>query len=73
MGNIFDCSQNPLNLPDEGRAGPGDAVSGKPTVLQGPTRLKDSIVWTLQRAFYQKMGIAAWSDAIVPNFVTSNR
>ena len=73
MGNIFDCAQNPLNMPSEGgEDGLGDAAS-KMATLQGPTRLMDSMVWGLQQAFYMKMGVSAWSDAVVPNFVTSNR
>jgi hypothetical protein len=34
--------------------------------------LKDSLLWELQERFYTSLNIKAWSDAIVPNFVTSN-
>ena len=76
MGNIFDCAQNPLALPDEEGA-EGDptvpAPSGRVWTLQAPTRLLDSAIWDLQRGFYDRMSVSAWSDAVVPNFVTSNR
>ena len=75
MGNIFDCAQNPLNVPtDDSEAAMTDAAGApKALTIEGPTRLKDSVVWKLQKAFYEKMSVAAWSEAIVPNFVTSNR
>lgn len=34
--------------------------------------LRSSLIWRLQRAFYDDRGLTAWSDAVVPNFVTSN-
>jgi hypothetical protein len=34
--------------------------------------LRDSLLWKLQTSFYDRLNIKAWSDAIVPNFVTSN-
>jgi hypothetical protein len=73
MGNIFDCAQNPLSLPEENEDGIVTAPAGKNFVLQVPTRLRDSIIWELQRGFYDRMSVSAWSDAVVPNFVTSNR
>jgi hypothetical protein len=77
MGNIFDCAQNPLALPDEdaaeGDTGMLPAPAGRSWTLQAPTRLLDSAIWDLQRGFYDRMSISAWSDAVVPNFVTSNR
>lgn len=75
MGNIFDCAQNPLHVPEESEGDMGDPSSSsrKAFTVQGPTRLQDSVVWDLQRGFYEKMSVAAWTEAIVPNFVTSNR
>lgn len=44
----------------------------KPVVFDPPTPLRDSALWRLQRAFYETKGVNAWSEAIVPNFVTTN-
>ena len=73
MGNIFDCAQNPLSLPEENEDSIVAAPGGSSFVLQVPTRLRDSIIWELQRGFYDRMSVSAWADAVVPNFVTSNR
>ena len=40
--------------------------------LEGPKPLRESALWQLQSAFYREKAEAAWRDAIVPNFVTSN-
>lgn len=42
------------------------------TVLDERKPLRDSILWDLQKSFYDKVSVKAWTDAIVPNFVTSN-
>lgn len=42
-------------------------------VLDHASRLSHSLVWEWQSSFYSNAGIAAWSDSIVPNFVTTNR
>lgn len=78
MGNassIFDCAINPLNpLPREDSDGSGDEfeAAGLPYMLEDCVPLRDSLIWKLQANFYQRMGIKAWTDAVVPNFVTSN-
>jgi hypothetical protein len=41
-------------------------------VLDERKPLRDSILWRLQASFYDRINIRCWSDAIVPNFVTSN-
>ncbi len=41
-------------------------------VLDERKPLRDSILWQLQSSFYDKVSIRCWSEAIVPNFVTSN-
>ena len=41
-------------------------------VIEGPTPLRDSALWKLQRAWYEERGLRAWSEATVPHFVTSN-
>jgi hypothetical protein len=73
MGNLFDCAQNPLSLPEENEEAIVHAPSSRGFELQAATRLRDSLVWELQRGFYERMSVTAWSESIVPNFVTSNR
>ena len=71
VSSVFDCSVNPLaSAPPEDV----DSYEGppRPTVLDPPTPLRDSALWRLQRAFYEAKGVKAWSEAIVPNFVTTN-
>jgi Putative S-adenosyl-L-methionine-dependent methyltransferase len=41
-------------------------------VLEEGQRLSRSLLWTLQRAFYQQQGIDAWRRGTVPLYVTSN-
>jgi hypothetical protein len=41
-------------------------------VLDERKPLRESILWQLQSSFYDKVAIRCWSEAIVPNFVTSN-
>jgi hypothetical protein len=41
-------------------------------VLEKRERLSRSLLWRLQRAFFDQNGLEAWSDGIVPHYVTSN-
>jgi len=41
-------------------------------VLQGQCRLSESVIWTLQRAFYEAEGPAAWKPKGIPFWMTSN-
>lgn len=41
-------------------------------ILEENRRLSESIVWQLQRNFYNRHGIKAWSQGTVPHYVTSN-
>ena len=41
-------------------------------VLEGPRRLSQSLLWGLQRTYYEQRGPSAWSTHQVPWFVTSN-
>jgi hypothetical protein len=41
-------------------------------VLEKRERLSQSMLWRLQRAFFNQNGLAAWSEGIVPHYVTSN-
>ena len=48
-------------------------VAAAPRVpLQGPTRFSQSLLWDLQRRFFDQLGGQAWTDGIVPHYVTSN-
>lgn len=42
------------------------------TVLEPPTRLSESVAWELQRRFFETTGPDAWSDNVVPYYVTTN-
>lgn len=41
-------------------------------LVETQRRLSQSMLWRLQRAFYERRGVAAWSTGTVPWFVTSN-
>jgi hypothetical protein len=40
--------------------------------LEAPCRLSRSLLWRLQRRFFERRGIAAWSEGVVPHWATSN-
>ena len=40
--------------------------------LEAACRLSRSVLWRLQRRFFEQRGIAAWSEGVVPHHVTSN-
>jgi Tetratricopeptide repeat len=75
MGNVssvFDCATNPLNPALEDDAGEGEGSENRTLTLEEGVPLRSSLLWRLQRAFYEDKGLTAWSEGIVPNFVTSN-
>lgn len=41
-------------------------------VLERNQRLSRSLLWGCQRAFFERQGIEAWRQGLVPNFITSN-
>jgi tetratricopeptide (TPR) repeat protein len=41
-------------------------------VLERNQRLSRSLLWGCQRAFYERQGIEAWRQGLIPNFITSN-
>lgn len=43
-----------------------------PFELESRTPFAESLIWQLNRNFYQEKGISAWSDGIVPHHMTSN-
>ncbi len=40
--------------------------------LESPVTLSQSMIWQVQRGFFEQQGVEAWRQAIVPQYVTSN-
>src|SRR5438270_8877543 len=47
-------------------------VSPTGFVLEQMQRLSGSILWKLQRGFFHRQGVRAWSQGPVPHYITSN-
>ncbi|HEX3476096.1 MAG TPA: SAM-dependent methyltransferase [Kofleriaceae bacterium] len=47
-------------------------MSGARFPLETACRLSRSVLWRLQRRFFERRGMAAWSEGIVPHHVTCN-
>lgn len=43
-----------------------------PIILEEGKRLSESMLWALQRRFFEQAGMLAWADGIVPHYITSN-
>jgi len=41
-------------------------------VLERGKRLSDSLLWKLQRRFFDQQGVQAWTEGTVPHYITSN-
>jgi tetratricopeptide (TPR) repeat protein len=41
-------------------------------VLERERRLSQSMLWSLQRRFFEQRSVAAWSDGVVPHYITTN-
>src|SRR4051812_33397502 len=52
----------------EGGGGEGEAG----ILLEADKRFSESMLWKLQRGFFEQRGEEAWSQAIVPHYITSN-
>lgn len=48
------------------------APNPQPSVLETDVALSQSIIWRMQRDFYMQRGLKAWSEDLVPNFITNN-
>lgn len=46
--------------------------SSTPRVIERNQRLSRSLLWDLQRRFFEQKGIEAWRQNIVPHYITSN-
>ncbi len=44
----------------------------EPVVLESDVPLSSSVIWRLQREYYQQRGLKAWSDDSVPQYITNN-
>jgi hypothetical protein len=40
--------------------------------VEGPRRLSESLLFTLQRRFFERGGVRAWSEGGVPSWITTN-
>ncbi len=49
-----------------------ETAKGEPLVLEKDVPLSDSLIWRRQREFYTQRGLKAWTEDMVPNFVTNN-
>jgi tetratricopeptide (TPR) repeat protein len=59
---------------DEKAAGsiPAPASNQNPVLLESDVSLSNSLIWRLQREFYVQRGLKAWTEDLVPNFITNN-
>src|SRR5690348_8291126 len=44
----------------------------EPRILERDVPFSQSIIWRLQRDFYAKHGLNAWTEDLVPSYITSN-
>lgn len=55
---------------------PDDAAAPEETssrlILESGQRLSRSRIWDLQRRYFERDGIGAWRDGVVPHYITSN-
>lgn len=75
MGNvssIFDCAVNPLTPATAGEDVDLSEGPPRPVAIEPATPLRDSLLWRLQRTYYEAQGVQAWSSGAVPHFVTTN-
>lgn len=55
-----------------GSEGRGKPPEHEPRVLERDVPFSHSIIWGLQREFYAKQGLKAWTQDLVPSYITSN-
>lgn len=56
----------------ETRALPAASKRGASDVLQEKVRLSESMLWSLQRAYYDEAGVEAWRRGDIPSLATTN-
>jgi len=50
----------------------GPAEDQEPAVLETGVPLSQSLIWRLQRDFYAQRGLKAWTEDLVPSYITNN-
>jgi hypothetical protein len=50
----------------------GSALNQEPAVLETDVPLSQSLIWRLQRDFYAQRGLKAWTEDLVPSYITNN-
>ena len=48
------------------------AENQEPTILETGVPLSQSLIWRLQREFYVQRGLKAWTEDLVPSYITNN-
>lgn len=51
---------------------PDSSLEREPRILERDVPFSQSILWSLQREFYAKHGLKAWTEDLVPSYITSN-
>ncbi|GAB4198816.1 MAG: SAM-dependent methyltransferase [Roseiflexaceae bacterium] len=51
---------------------PATTAESPPLVIEPHRRFSESRLWAWQRAFFERRGAAAWNEAQVPHYITSN-
>lgn len=51
---------------------PVSTTNNQSVILECDVPLSQSLIWRLQREFYLQRGLKAWSEDLVPNFITNN-
>eukprot|EP00949_MAST-11_sp_MAST-11-sp1_P001501 g1501.t1 len=69
MGNTVDIT---CNAGEENEGVVGEELENGRLCLERGARLSRSCIWDIQERFYQIVGPKAWTEAIVPNFVSNN-
>ncbi len=57
-------------MPEDARSAP--SVKQEPAVLETDVPLSQSVIWRLQRDFYARRGLKAWTEDLVPSYITNN-
>ena len=50
----------------------GSSVSQETTLLETRVPLSQSVIWRRQRDFYARRGLKAWTEDLVPSYITNN-
>ena len=59
-------------MPDNPRVTEGAGKPRADVLIERGQRLSESMIWPLQRAFYEREGLLAWKPKAVPFYITSN-